>query len=212
MPPAPQTPPEKLKEFSLRLTQAVKADCAEWRLPTWLVAMIVAFVQEVVETFAELAKLHREGKLPLHQAAKRQGKNRPSGKPSQPAPAQVRSPRAKALMAQAPGPASQTPPLPNSPPTPVWAATPPPHACGPPKTNWAAPPTNACPYRYDIEPKSHRRTAANTSRPSPIRRATGGAPPVNRAARFPATVSAISAANAVTTAPRANCASGPRRL
>ncbi len=66
---APATQSEKLKEFSLRLTQAVEADSVGWRLPGWLVAMIVAFIKEIAESFAELAKLMREGKIPLQPSA-----------------------------------------------------------------------------------------------------------------------------------------------
>jgi hypothetical protein len=78
---APPTPAEKLTEFSLRLSQAVEDDAAGWWLPAWLVAMIVAFVNEIVETLAHLAELLRQGKLPLPQAAQPQGRCRPAATP-----------------------------------------------------------------------------------------------------------------------------------
>ncbi len=106
---APATQSEKLKEFSLRLTQAVEADCANWRLPAWLVAMIVAFVNEIVETLTELAKLLREGKIPLP-AAPRQGTKRRAGTPTKRSAAarQARSPRPAPEAAEQPAMAWRT--------------------------------------------------------------------------------------------------------
>ncbi len=94
MPIAPPTPAEKLKEFSLRLNQAVEADSANWRLPAWLVAMIVAFIKEIAESFAELAKLLREGKIPLP-SAPRHGTSHRTGSPKKRVPTarQARTPR-----------------------------------------------------------------------------------------------------------------------
>jgi hypothetical protein len=80
----PATQAQKLTEFSLRLSQAVEADCAEWRLPAWLVALIVAFIKEIAESLAELAKLLREGKLNLQPPAPRQGIRRPATRASAP--------------------------------------------------------------------------------------------------------------------------------
>ncbi len=119
MPSAPLTPAEKLKEFSLRLNEAVEADSANWRLPAWLVALIVGFIKEIVEAFAELAKLLREGKLPLHPSAPRQGASRPAGSPKKRVPTarqacfplpdpEMAEPEMAEPPATAPGPAQPT--------------------------------------------------------------------------------------------------------
>jgi hypothetical protein len=57
------------------------------------VAMIVAWVQEIVESFRELAKLLREGKLNLQPAAPRQRTSRPTGNPTERSKRPTRSPR-----------------------------------------------------------------------------------------------------------------------
>jgi hypothetical protein len=107
---APATQSEKLKEFSLRLNQAVEADSVNWRLPAWLVAMIVAFIKEIAESFAELAKLLREGKITLQPAAPRQGTKRRAGTPSKRVAAarQARSPRPVSEAAEQPAAAWRT--------------------------------------------------------------------------------------------------------
>ncbi len=144
MPPARPTS-QKLKEISLRLNQAVEADSANWRLPACLVAMIVGFIQEMIETFARLAALYREGKILQQAPAPRQGNSRPAGQRTnrQGPVARVRIPRAKPEMSEVP--AAAPGPRWNVRPTPVSGterppASPSPRACGPPKTTWVAPP------------------------------------------------------------------------
>ncbi len=143
---APATPAEKLTEFSLRLSQAVEEDAAGWVLPAWLVAMIVAFIKEIAESFAELAKLMREGKIPLQPSAphgtrcpartatKRTGRSSRTARlrPATPElPVAPTVPEAEELPAAAPraghpAQSPQTPPLRWPHPAPTG------RACGPP--------------------------------------------------------------------------------
>ncbi len=118
---SPPTPADKLTDLSLRLSAAVEADLAHWRLPAWLVAFIVAWIQEIGESLRELARLLREGKLNLQPATPRQGASRSAGNPAKRPQRPSRSPRQPQPAATAPAPVPLTEPEMDASPAPTAA-------------------------------------------------------------------------------------------